>query len=204
MWREVASGALLLLGCDSGPTRAVPTEGAETGTTAGASVATVLTLASGATLRLPAGAEPHRAPQWLPDEVQRAHVFRLGSEARLLMVTELGPPPQGCEAALAAEHLRMVEARDDTDEARRALRRVGKVEELTIAGRRVLYGESEQRGLARPSDAGRPFAGLSTLMMCAGRDRVVLMLAAREPGEPADARRTLLVVAASFVPAPTP
>ena len=195
--------AILLLGaaCDLRPDKKTPDNkpSADVATPAGPTVR----LKGGATLRLPGSATPHRVPKRLPAQVTQSRVFRVGGETKLSMINEL-KLDKPCKQALDGEWQRMKKAKADTDDARLKVRRIGAIEELRLAGRRVLYAETSQRGFAKLADGGRPSRQIATMLFCEGDNQVALMFAVQQPALPAGAKRMLSNVVSSYRPAAQP
>ncbi len=183
---------LLAAACDLRPDKTVADAAPPAGPT--------VRLQGGATLRLPASATPHRVPKRLPAQVTQSRVFRVGGETKLLMVNEL-KLDKACKLALEDEWQRMKKARADKDDNRLKVRRVGAIEELKLAGRRVLYAETSQRGFAKLADGGRPRGMLASMLMCEGDNQVALMFAVQQSTLPTGTKRMLSDVVSSYRPA---
>jgi hypothetical protein len=168
---------------------------ASTATTATAAAATAsagkLPLTSGASLAIPATARSEEAPSVLPDQALRAHMFTLGEDARL-MINELKRPDGGCGKALDEEWGKMQKAQDDTDQQRLKFRRMQNIEQLEIAGNRVLFSASSH------SPGGDQKAALATLMLCTARDYVVIMYAVKKSEIGSEVKPMMIGIANSY------
>ena len=155
-------------------------------------------------MKLPEGAKPQEVkPGRLPKESQKAHLFHLGGEKRLLMVNELGVEDAGtCKDLLDQEWKRMSEAKADTDPTRLKFRRMRVVEDLTLDGHRALYMEFEQQGLAGGADQERPKAALASITLCRGNDRAVVTFASDQLALPPGTRAMLEGIVKSYTPPP--
>ena len=135
----------------------------------------MVTLAGGATVTMPAGVAPHRAPSTLPEQIKSTHTYAFpGQQKRLIVVTEIDLEGDSCAKRLDTEWKKMQDSQTDTNAARAALRKMGRVEDAKVAGHRVLYSEAMQRGVAG-KDKGRPFAPITTAMMCEGENMIAIM-----------------------------
>jgi len=163
-----------------------------------ATAATSVRLSSGATLQLPPGAKTGKPPRALPKQVKAVHVFRFGDGNRRLVVNELARDGKTCGQLLDEEWKRMQAAKKDKDEGRLLFRRIGHVEQLKAAGRRVLYSRSKQRRLAK-SDAGlTPMIGMASASMCHADDFVVVLFASKNEGLPAGTKAMIVKLLASY------
>ncbi|MCA9620863.1 MAG: hypothetical protein KC731_17690 [Myxococcales bacterium] len=162
--------------------------------------ASEVTLGSGAVLPLPAGAtqKPFDAAKRLPEGVEAAHLFNLGSPKRLLMVNEMDLGGRTCAAALDEEKKRMRAAQDDTDPERLKYRKVSFFEELDVDGQHYLYGESKNRGLGPATGEERPMVGMGTLLMCRDETYVALMAVTDQTDLPQGMKGLLLDVAKGY------
>ena len=91
----------------------------------------------------------------------------------------------------------MQAAKADTDPTRLRFRRLGAVETVKVAGKRVLYGESKNRGFSG-IDAGRPMVAMANMMMCRDSAFLLFMYASNQPVLPVGVKQMLLDVAASY------
>jgi hypothetical protein len=160
-----------------------------------------VTLAGGAMLSLPKGAKPREVSAGrVPAEVAKAHLFELGHNKRLLMVNEFKMDGKDCKERLDEEWKKMMEAKNDKDPTRLAIRRMTTVDETKIDGHRVLYGEFIQTQLTEAEE--KPTAAMASMTMCQGNNHVVLMYASDQPALPGGIRKTLTSVVKSYKPKP--
>jgi hypothetical protein len=159
---------------------------------------TVLTLTSGATLKMPAGArakEMKAADKRLPGQVKQAYKYELTSDGkRLMLVNEMDREGMTCQALLDRELERANKAKEERDPQKLALREMKGVTAIEIGGHRALWAES----LNKPGSAAEGKMGVATLMMCRDEDYLVLMVAGTEPVAPDDTKTMLTTIAASY------
>jgi hypothetical protein len=163
--------------------------------------ASEVVLNNGATLKLPGGAftKPFDTRARLPEEVLKAHMFKLGAGKRMLMVNEMKLVGDSCKASLDRESKRMKTAQDDTNPERLKYRKVGAFEELNVGGHRVLYSESKNRGFGLTGGPERPMVGMATMLMCRDDANYVALMFASDKADLEDGLKgTLTKVVASY------
>lgn len=163
-------------------------------------VADAVTLQNGARLSLPEGAtnKPFDAAGRLPEEVNKAHVFQLGGNDRLLMINEMALVGGSCKATLDKEAKRMKTAQDDTDPERLKYRKMGAFEAFEIDGHRVLYGLSKNRGLGFAEGKERPMVAMATMLMCRDETYVAIMFVSKKPELPSGMKKMLTDLVDSY------
>ena len=178
---------------------AIPTSSEKAPTLAGSDGK--VTLAGGATLSVPKGAKPREVSAGrVPPEVAKAHLFELGHNKRLLMVNEFKMEGKACKERVAEEWKKMMDAKNDKDPTRTAIRQMTTIDDTKLDGHRVLYGEFTQTQLTQEKE--KPKAAMASMTMCRGENHVVLMYASDQPSLPGGIRKTLTDVVKSYKPKP--
>lgn len=155
-----------------------------------------VSLKSGATLTMPAVAAASDPSKAVPDGVERAHLFKLGHDKRLLMINELKPDTKTCDERLNEEWAKMEVAKNDPDEKRLAFRRLRVVEDLQVGGGRVLYLEALQKGFFQAEK--RPYAAIASVTMCRDEVSIIMMFATDQPVLPRGTKAMMVAIAGSY------
>jgi hypothetical protein len=197
--------------CKSSPTQAQADGGGLTGATEAASASpsvtataspttgpASVTLASGATVRLPTGVrKKDTSGRKLPGEISQMQVFTWPGGERLLSVSEMAKDTSAtCDQLLDEQHKRMTKTQGDEARGESGF----KMEDTKIGSRRVLYFSGKQQGIYGKAQ-GRPMAVVTTLTLCDEQSLLLLVHADKSAAGSPDARRVLFSIAASLRPA---
>lgn len=157
-----------------------------------------LKLSSGALLVLPKNAKVTKPPPVLPAGIKKVHAYRLGQARQTLLVNELERGSKPCAELMAEQQKKLQAAQQDTNEARLNFRKMGKVEAVAAGSRRVLYAESQQRGLPPKNGEPRPMVAMASALMCTPTDFVVVMYASKQDKLKVDIKSMLTALLASY------